>query len=105
MICSTDALIEKEQINPVQLQKWLDEYWKEKVRWVSLSEAAAERESVSEPPEGWNGSLDGIPSIKKLEINEAPDGQMADSQRSNPRESKEQTGTETLRKGTTFGTS
>ena len=92
MIYSADAQIEKEQINPAQLQKWLDEYWKDKVHWVSLSEAAAERESVSEPPEGWSGSLEGTPSIKKSTKNEVPDGQMADSQRPNPSGSKEQAG-------------
>ena len=94
VICSIDAQIEKEQINPAQVQKWLDEYWKEKVRWVSLSEATAERESMSEPPEGWNGSLNEKPSLKKSTKNEAPDGQMADSQRPNPNERKEQTGTD-----------
>lgn len=94
VIYSADAQIEKEQINPAQLQKWLDEYWKDKVHWVSLSEAAAERESVSEPPEGWNGSLEGTPSIKKSTKNGVPDGQMADSQRPNPSGSKEQAGTD-----------
>ena len=32
VIYSADAQIEKEQINPAQLQKWLDEYWKDKDR-------------------------------------------------------------------------
>ena len=61
VICDANAQIEQEKICSEQIQEWLDSHWKDKICWVSLSEAGTGGKILTTPPESWNGSLEQKP--------------------------------------------